>query len=271
MKTGIVLLLIIITISCSRARQNETWTNIDEGLVFLEFQSPQYPENDNAKITIIKIDPKVYAFRLLCAGEMNHSNLPVSDWCKKYNLIGAINAGMFKTDYKTNVGYMKNFDYINNEKINSKYFSVAAFNPGSSEKPPFKIYDIDKINMNSIINNYNSVIQNLRLIKHPGQNRWSRQNKKWSEAALGQDVDGHVLFIFSRIPHSMHDLNKILLNLPINLVNAQHLEGGPEASLFFSHNDVEIKRVGSFESGFTENNNNFIFWTLPNVLGFYRK
>jgi len=178
---------------------------------------------------------------------------------------------MFQTDFQTNVGFMKNFEYINNAKINSKYFSVADFNSIDESINPFEIFDIDEKEMHEIIENYNTVIQNLRLIKKPGQNRWSQQNKKWSEAALGQENSGNILFMFSRSPFSMHDFNRILLKLPIDLVCAQHLEGGPEASLYFSYNKSELELVGSYETNFNDNNNNNKYWPIPNVIGFLRK
>ncbi len=58
----------------------------------------------------------------------------------------------------------------------------------------------------SILKDYGSAVQNLRLIKRPGSNQWGKQDSRWSEAALGEDSSGRVLFLFSRAPFSMHDL-----------------------------------------------------------------
>ena len=178
---------------------------------------------------------------------------------------------MFLKDYKSNVGYMKNFTHVNNRRIVSKYKSMAAFNPVNNSATPFKMFDTDVTPPRNIIKSYQTVVQNLRLIKRPGVNRWPQQKKKWSEAALGQDKNGNILFIFSRMPYSMHDLNHILLKLPIHLQCAQHLEGGPEASLYFSHNGTGLQLMGSFETGFNENSQNNYFWPLPNVLGVVKK
>lgn len=51
-------------------------------------------------------------------------------------------------------------------------------------------------------------------------------------------------------------------------LDAQHLEGWPEASLYFKFNDLEIEAMGSYETGFNENDFNDTFWSLPNVIGF---
>ena len=265
---SILLFFILTLMSSSALAEDASWVKVDEGLFIGKFSSPQKSVNgDSKKIIVIKIDPGLYKLKLLSASELNHPSLTAKKWAQKYKLIAVINAGMYLTDHRTNVGYMKNFDYLNNPRINSKYHSVAVFNPVDSSNAGFKIYDIDEVKMEEILRDYNTVIQNLRLIKRPGQNRWSQKEKKWSEAALGQDRDGNILFIFSRAPFSMHDLNNILLNLPINLVCAQHLEGGPEASLFFSYKNIKLELVGSYETDFIENENNNLFWPVPNVLG----
>jgi len=59
--------------------------------------------------------------------------------------------------------------------------------------------------------------------------------------------------------------------LGIEIICAQHLEGGPEASLYLYYNGVEIKRVGSYETDFNENDTNIEFWPIPNVIGLKKK
>ena len=54
----------------------------------------------------------------------------------------------------------------------------------------------------------------------------------------------------------MHDLNNILLSLPIDLVCAQHLEGGPEAQMYVKVGKTEIEKIGSYETTFNEDDVN---------------
>jgi hypothetical protein len=243
------------------------WIKIDEGLFVGEFDLPEGSIYREEKIVVIKVSPEKYSFRLLCASEKEIDGLTVKEWCEKYGMIAGINAGMFLPDRKTNVGYMKNFTHQNNRRINPKYHSVAAFNPVDASKPPFMIFDSDEKDIRIIIRDYNTVVQNLRLIKRPCKNRWSRQQKEWSEAALGQDKDGNALFIFSRVPFSMHEFNNYLLKLPIGIVTAQHLEGGAGASLYFSHGGRKIDISGSFDPGFHGDNKGSFALAVPNVLG----
>ena len=223
-----------------------------------------------ARITVVRIDPDLWelAFAgISMTGEA--AGRTAREWCKSQKLTVAINAGMFAADYRTHVGYMRFQGHVNSGHVNG-YQSVAAFDPqGAKERLPFRIFDLDApgVTMQSILADYASAVQNLRLIKRPGQNRWPRQDKKWSAAALGEDEAGRILFIFCRSPFSMHDLNQELLASGIGLVAAQHLEGGPEAQLYLQVGEVELEMFGSYETSFRENDGNAAAWPVPNVLG----
>ena len=107
-------------------------------------------------------------------------------------------------------------------------------------------------------------------MKRPRQNRWEDQPKRWSEAALAEDREGRVLLVFSGTAYSMHDFNEILLSLPIGIVCAQHLEGGPEAQVYVKIGDFELEQVGDFETAFDESGEGGAAWPVPNVIGISR-
>ena len=267
----LIVLSFLLILSSNLIAQSTNWTTISDGLEIGRFKVEQKTPVGDSTITIVRVDPNYWDLKLLSASETGSEYLTTRQWCEKYNLAAAINAGMFMTDYQSNVGYMKNFEHLNNQQIHPEYQSVAAFNPKKSNFPPFKIFDIDEESIQDIITNYNTVIQNLRLIKGPGENRWYQQPKKWSEIALGQDKSGKVLFIFCRSPFSMHDFNNLLLKLPINIVCAQHLEGGPEAQLYLKYEDTKIEFFGSYETDFREDDSNDHSWPIPNVIGIIEK
>ncbi|MGA2319063.1 MAG: phosphodiester glycosidase family protein, partial [Thermodesulfobacteriota bacterium] len=78
------------------------------------------------------------------------------------------------------------------------------------------------------------------------------------------------LFIFTESHYSGYDFVNILLSLPISIYNAIYLEGGQEANLFFSANDVEFERIGHSTIP-NENDNIPIAWSIPNVIGIVKK
>ncbi|MBV8202615.1 MAG: phosphodiester glycosidase family protein, partial [Acidobacteria bacterium] len=99
-----------------------------------------------------------------------------------------------------------------------------------------------------------------------GVNVWQQSARRWSEAAIAQDREGRILFLFSRSPLTMHDFNALLLGLPLAIVRAMHVEGGPEASLSVHAPGIDLDLAGSYETGFNESDANPAQWPLPNVL-----
>jgi hypothetical protein len=261
---------IVLGLSCiSAARPANDWQTLAPGMDLKYVSVHRAGAASDARITILRVDAHLWELQAVgpsTTGEK--TNHTAREWCEAHQLTAAINAGMFKTDGKTHVGFMRFREHTDNSKSNS-YQSVAAFDPrDSAAHPPFRIFDLDapQVSMPSILANYGSAIQNLRLIKRPGSNQWTQQTRLWSEAALGEDEAGRVLFVFSRTPFSMHDLNQELLAAGIGIVAAQHLEGGPEAQLYIHAGKFELEQFGSYETSFEENDSNARPWPIPNIL-----
>lgn len=245
------------------------WQALAPGMDLGTFPASRPSSSGDSRITVLRIDPALWSLEFVGVSLDDESSARTArQWSKAHRLTAAINAGMYGTDYRTHVGYLRFREHINNDNVNA-YKSVAAFDPRRDGLPLFRIFDLDSpgVSMESISQDYASLVQNLRLIKRPGQNRWSPQKKMWSEAALGEDESGRMLFIFCRSPYTMHDLNNELLRLGIGLVAAQHLEGGPQAQLYIHAGEVEFEISGSHGTSSRENDDISVSWPIPNVLG----
>src|SRR5215472_3709301 len=246
------------------------WKTVEPGMELRFLEAQKEGVKNNSRIAVLRIDPALWDLEVLGTSRTGESTGHTArDWCQRHNLTAAINAGMFGTDQRTHVGYLRYREHVNNSHQNN-YQSVAAFDPrDSAGVSRFRIFDLDApgVTLQGILKDYASAVQNLRLVKRPGRNQWGQQERKWSEAALGEDRDERILFIFSRAEFSMHDLNQELLASDIGLLAAQHLEGGPEAQLYVNAGGVEMEMYGSFETSFKENDSNAIAWPVPNVLG----
>jgi hypothetical protein len=259
-----VLLLVV-----SQGMASDVWQSLAPGMELGKFAASRPSNSGDSRITVLRIDPNRWA--LAFVGQSLHSEpggQTARQWSKDHQLTAAINAGMYATDYSTHIGYLRFRDHVNNDNVNA-YQSVAAFDPRRDGLPPFRIFDLDSpgVSMQTIRQDYASVVQNLRLIKRPGLNQWSQQDKTWSEAALGEDESGRILFIFCRSPYSMYDLNNELLGLDIGLVSAQHLEGGPQAQLYINTGETELELSGSHGTSFHDDDDISTAWPIPNVLG----
>lgn len=250
--------------------QEISWQKVDEGLFFGEFTAFQESDIGDSKVSVLKIDPAKYDFNLLSAKEKGEISHTAEGWAKEKGLIAVINAGMFMADTVTNCGYMKNFDFVNNHRLN-KDKTIVAFNRKEQSVPEFQIIDLQHQNLDSLKSKYNSFSQSIRMISPNQNNVWSKQEKIWSVVTIGKDKEGNALFIFCRSPYRMHDFINIILKSPLNVYNMMYLEGGPESSFYLNHNGFSVRRVGSYETGFNENDENNDFWALPNVIGITKK
>lgn len=245
------------------------WKEADEGLQVAEFESPAKGDNPFS-ITVVKIDPRYYSLRLLCASEFGKEKLTAREWCEKHQLLAAVNAGMFQEDGLTSVGYMRNFKHVNNSRV-TKFNNVLAFNPVEESLPAVRIIDRECEDFDVLRRQYQTMVQSIRMVSCDRQNVWSRQNSKWSTLAIGTDTDGNILFLFSRTPQPVHDFIEALLSLPLSLKSAMYLEGGPQASLYLSTPKMTVDRNGVWE-GLEEGKSSFQFaLPIPNVIGITKK
>lgn len=264
-----IAFMIISLLVASPAGAPPAWRTLAPGLELGTFTVADSSRAGDASFTVLRIDPNAWDLEFMGQSRSGDSaGRSVRDWGRKYGLVAAINAGMFAPDYRTHIGYLKFREHTNNGRVNV-YQSVAAFDPHREGIPRFRMFDLDEpgVTMETILGEYASAIQNLRLIKRPGENRWARDARRWSEAALAEDGAGRILFIFARFPFSMHDLSRELMRADIGVVAAQHLEGGPEAQLYVHAGEVEIEKCGSYETSYRENDGNDAAWPVPNVLG----
>jgi len=242
------------------------WKEADEGLLVAEFESVF--NNDPYEITVVKIDPQSYSFQLLCATELGKESLTTKEWALKYQMLAAVNAGMFQQNGLTSVGFMKNFGHVNNPRL-SNANTILAFNPVDENFPEIQLVDRECQDFNYFRQKYQSFVQSIRMISCNQQNVWSRQDSKWSTLAVAMDTQGNILFLFNRTPLSVHDFIEILLSLPLSLKSAMYLEGGPQASLYLSTSSMTLERYGVW--GGLEKNPLPFPLAVPNVIGISKK
>ena len=215
------------------------------------------------ELHVVRVDPAKAKLRAGLASEAGVEPMSAADWSSKLDLAVAINIGMYQTDYRRNVGYLRAGGHVNNERWNA-YRAAVAIHPG------VKWVDLETSVRPPDLSGYQIVVQNLRLIAGHRRNVWSRNDRRWSEAALAIDSAERLLFLFTRQPQPMRDFNNLLLRLPLDVTQAMHLEGGPEASLSIHAGGMDLDLCGSYETGFEEHDANPRQWPIPNVLGVVR-
>jgi uncharacterized protein YigE (DUF2233 family) len=244
------------------------WSKLGDGLLLGEFAPSQKSPVADYPVTVLRIDPVRYAFRLLSALEHGGRVRTTRAWCEEFGLLAAINAGMYRSDLRS-TGYMRNDHHVNNPSFNPAFGAFILFNPKDPALPPVKWLDSrrDKEWQNEL-KQYDSVVQNYRMISSGRKVKWREQDKTHSTAALGMDGAGHVLFILSRAPYTPQEFIDLLLSLPIQIRDAMYLEGGDEASLTLRHRENWVEWAGIDDLG--------IFSSqgpprIPNVIGIIKR
>lgn len=244
------------------------WRPVSRGVAYRVFSPFGESEVGRRELHVVRITPRLAIPRLLMVSRDGGEARTAAAWCRDEGLRVAINAGMYLTDFKTHVGYLRDGAHVNSPKWNRKYRSALVWERKKGhEGSLLEIVDIAVPEDRSLTNGYRVVAQNLGLIKGVGKVAWKQQPKRWSEAAAAVDNKGRLLLLFSRSPYSIRAFGNLVLSLPLGVVRAQHLEGGPEASLSIHGGGVDVDLSGSFETGFNENDDNREQWPLPNVIG----
>lgn len=248
------------------AHGGEAWNVVEPGLELGFFTAPEKSEVGDSTIRILRIDPSRFQLRLLNASTQNDKQRQsAKNWALSNGLIATINASMYQKDLLTSVSYMKTGNHINNKWV-SKDKTLLAFDPKDKTLPRVRIIDRECDDLDQLRQQYETLIQSIRMVSCQGENVWSPQARKWSTAALGMDSTGHVLFIHVRSPYSTHNLINHLLALPIGIDRLMYVEGGSEAQMYINSGKTEHEFVG----GYTSDGQGSFAWPIPNVIGIVR-
>jgi hypothetical protein len=238
------------------------FVSLGPGVEYGEFRLADAPAMGDGLLHVVRVDVSKAELRMGLALR-DGGTRTAGQWADKLHFAAVVNLGMFEKDGLTATGHVRDGQYVLTRRWNG-YRSALAFGPSGAE-----FFDLDAPGAQARAETFPSVAQSLRLLKAPGEDMWQKApaSKRWSEAAIGEDKDGRILFLFSRTPFSMHELNQKLLALPLGIVRAMHVEGGPEASLSVRGPSLKLDLAGSYETGFHEDDKNDRQWPLPNVLG----
>lgn len=246
------------------------WDTLETGLEVGIFQAPVQSPVGDSRVRVLRIDPRRFELRLVCASDADSTTRSARQWCAKYGLVAAINPSMYQTDYLSSVSLMVAGSHVNNSRVSADK-SILAFGPTADTLPPVTIIDRECDDFASLRRSYGSLAQSIRMISCTGRNVWAQQKRTWSTAAIAIDSAGAVLFIHVRSPYSTHDLIDMLQSLPLDIARCMYCEGGPEAQLYVRAGGREYEWCGSYETGFNEND--FILRSppIPNVVGVARR
>jgi len=247
------------------------WQTLEPGLEYADVESPIASADGDSRIRVLRIDPARFSIELFNASAAADGvRRTARQWAVENDLVAAINASLYQADYRTSTSLMRSRQHVNNPRL-SRHNAVLLFDRRDAGVPPLQLVDRTCRDLGPIAERYAGAVQGIRMISCHRVNVWTQQPRQWSNAAVGIDEKGRLLFLHMRAPLSTHDFAEALLRLPIGLRETMYVEGGPEAQLFVSAGGQEFETVGSHgSSGLAALANG---WALPvpNVIGVKRR
>lgn len=250
------------------------WTELEEGLWYIETDAPRKEKVGDSKISLLKINPEKFQFELTSATQSDSVAMCVVDWAEKYNFNVVINAGMYdlKRPLISKGLLQNNREYSNNSQLYDGYNMMIAFNPLEKGLPSFDIIDLKCTDVTTVKSQYASLAQGLRMIDCNGKPMSWNKNPQWcSQLIVAKDKRGNIYFIFTRSPYSHNEMIDFMIHFEEPLLNAIYMEGGPQTSLFIDTKNDRIEKLGSYVSKTYPTDKNSEFWILPNVIGIRKK
>ncbi|WP_072697480.1 hypothetical protein [Desulfovibrio litoralis] len=245
----------------SLAQENifPSWENIEKGLDLSFLPLNGETTNDlNSEIILLRINPEYNELVLLMESQ-DGVKRSLSRWLKDYRLFGVMNASMYQADGVSSIGLMRNKEHINNAKISPRLGAFFVSTPRNSSDtlnktiPFVDILDKNNPKLVELLEKYETVFQNFRILDANGNILWKDRGVEHSMTLLGKDRHGNIYFIFCQTPLNPAKIAEILkLRLTESdgektktlLTALMYVEGGQEAGLLLKTSDGIKKWVG---------------------------
>jgi len=222
-------------------------------------------------LDLVRADLRHHRLRMVTASRDGEAR-PAPRWVEDLKLVAAVNAGMFH-EGGTSVGLLVDGDHVNQERNNTKLGGYLAFGPRDPAAAPVVVAgrDCPGFDLDALRAAYTSVTQSYRLLDCDGGAIAWADPKYYSSAAVGLDRDGKVVMVHVRAPFLMRDVSAALARPELRMAGALFVEGGPEATVVVDGAQGDLMLVGSYETGFVEDDGNTQPWTLPNLVALEKR
>jgi hypothetical protein len=242
------------------------WRSLGPGAEYAAIALSPKPVIGDGLLHVVRVDPSQATLRVRMAAQLDGRPRTAREWCDNPRIVAVINAGMYDRDLSTHIGFLRVGDRVGSARWVSRYNSILLLGARRPHLPAATIRDLPSDGRAADFADYDTVVQNLRLIRDPAVNVWAQSDRRWSEAAIALDRRGRILFLLCRSPFTMHDFNALVTALPLGVTRAMHVEGGSEASLSVRGPGIEVDLSGSYETGFNPSDDSKRQWPLPNVV-----
>lgn len=245
----------------------------DDSLSIERVRLPRAPEvrAGDRTLTVVRVDLRRHRLVVL-SSVRDGAPRTLDAWVRDHHLVGGINAGMFLPNRRP-VGTLIDRDEVLSDRSPRGFDAVVGWDPRERGGPLIAAGGRGcSSDLDGLRRSFRSVIQGYRMmVDCRGRAIPWRNQRRYSAAAFGADRDGRAVFVHSRTPYRMRELNRMIADLDLGIRGLVYMEGGPEASLVVRDGARSVTEIGSWEDGFNESDDNRELWAIPSVIGFARR
>ncbi len=220
-------------------------------------------------LVAVRVDPARFEVVVLSAGAGGQA-LTADAWAHEHGLTVVANAGMYRKDGRTPVGYLRSDGREVGGHWARKWGAALVAGPPEGRHPPATILDASCDGpLREAARGWRHVVQGLRMLTCQGENTFRPGGRRAARLAAGVDGAGRLLFVFHRTPVTEHDFVAHVQEAGLDAHRLMYLEGGSEASLYLRGPSREIRfgGIGSTELGQWTRLPEGVFLPIPNVIG----
>ena len=249
------------------------WRALEPGLEFAQCRLPGGRQGSADSVVLLRMDPREFELRLLSAREINgRTALTAAEWIRLTGALAVTNASMYMTDGHTSVFLMRSAGHVNNPTL-GRAKAVFLTQPLDSAFPSARIAETDDPGFPMLLPRYRTAVQDIRIVASKPRPHvvWKGSGRRWSEAAVGQDGRGRMLFAFSSGAVDPGDFGAGLLELGLDLRVLMHTEGGDKAVLQVNAPALRAAWAGQAEGPLDPDAGSDEAPGIPNVLAVVRR
>jgi hypothetical protein len=266
-------LAILILLACTPRTRAQTQANGQAETLSIErVRLPRAPEvaAGNRILTVVRVNLSRYRLNVL-SSVRDGAPRPLDAWIRDRALVGGVNAGMFLADRRP-VATLVDRGTVLSDRNPRAFDGIVGWDPVHGGNAIGVGGRGCADGLDAMRRRFGSVVQGFRMmIDCQGRPIAWPSSRRYSAVAFGADDRGRAVFVHSRTPYRMRELNRMIADLHLGIRGLVYMEGGPEASLVVRDGARSVTEIGSWEDGFHPSDDNRELWEIPSVIGFARR
>lgn len=255
---AVILLLLVKNGQCDSSSPKKEGREILPGLEWMEWYY------DSGDVCLVRVDPDLFIMRPFHFRDQGQTQpLTLKQWMDKTGANLIFNAGQYYPDYSY-MGFLMSNGRIIRKRMHPLFQGMFVAEPFDVTGPRAKILDLAEDPFDPSVPGYMEAAQSFMLFDKHGAIRVRRTSNMAYRTVLAEQRDGKILIAVTRVPFTLWELAKALLDGPFPVKQAISMDGGDEAQIAIRAGDFSYAQASGMAARELENTK-----PLPTVIGLF--